>query len=150
MYLSLYCKGLRVRGSWRLNKDCNILTSPASPDIAVCRSHSPDAQPEAWELSFLLAFSTTSRLQPVLSPTHWLPHQVEITVMQFRGHSLPMYQSMSVLWAFTLYHFAYSISFDYWPLECVTSFQCITLEWHVWPGRRSIYNTYNTPFWPFV
>ena len=26
------------------------------------------------------------------------------------------------------------------PLECVTSFQCITLEWHVWPGRRSIYN----------
>ena len=28
-------KGLCVRGSWRLNKDCNILTSPAPPDIAV-------------------------------------------------------------------------------------------------------------------
>ena len=27
------------------------------------------------------------------------------------------------------------------PSECVTSFRCITLEWHVWPGRRSIYNT---------
>ena len=27
------------------------------------------------------------------------------------------------------------------PLECVTSFRCITLEWHVWPGRKSIYNT---------
>ena len=26
---------------------------------------------------------------------------------------------------------AYAISFDYWPLECVTSFRCITLEWHV-------------------
>ncbi len=29
-----------MRGSWRLNKDCNILTSPAPPDIAVCRSRS--------------------------------------------------------------------------------------------------------------
>ena len=29
---------------------------------------------------------------------------------------------------------------SYWPLECVTSFRCITLEWHVCPGRRSIYN----------
>ena len=32
-------------------------------------------------------------------------HQAEITVMQFRGHSLPMHQSMSVSWAFTLSHF---------------------------------------------
>ena len=32
---------LCVRGSWRLNKDCNILTSPAPLDIAVCRSRSP-------------------------------------------------------------------------------------------------------------
>ena len=29
-----------MRGSWRLNKDCNILTSLAPPDIAVCRSRS--------------------------------------------------------------------------------------------------------------
>ena len=41
IYLSLYLKGLCVRGSWRLNKDCNILTSLAPPDIAVCRSRSP-------------------------------------------------------------------------------------------------------------
>ena len=32
---------LCVRGSWRLNKDCNILTSPASLNIAVCLSRSP-------------------------------------------------------------------------------------------------------------
>ena len=32
-------------------------------------------------------------------------HQAEITVMQFRGHSLPVHQSMSVSWAFTLSHF---------------------------------------------
>ena len=30
-------------------------------------------------------------------------HRAEITVMQFRGHSLPVHQSMSVLWAFTFY-----------------------------------------------
>ena len=27
-------------------------------------------------------------------------HQAEITIMQFRGHSLPVYQSMSVSWDF--------------------------------------------------
>ena len=61
-------------------------------------------------------------------------HQAEITVMQFRGHSLPVHQSMSVSWAFTMSHFGN------WPLECVTSFRRITLEWHVWQGRRSKYN----------
>ena len=30
-----------MRGSWRLNKDCNILTSSAPLDIAVCLSCSP-------------------------------------------------------------------------------------------------------------
>ena len=32
-------------------------------------------------------------------------HQAEITVMQFTGHSLPVHQSMSVSWTFTLSHF---------------------------------------------
>ena len=32
-------------------------------------------------------------------------HKAEITVMQFRGPSLPVHQSMSVSWAFTLSHF---------------------------------------------
>ena len=32
-------------------------------------------------------------------------HQAEITLMQFRGHSLPVHQSMSVSWAFSLSHF---------------------------------------------
>ena len=30
------------------------------------------------------------------------------------------------------------------PLECITSFRCITLEWHFWPGRRSKYNSTKT------
>ena len=59
-------------------------------------------------------------------------HQAEITVMQFRGHSLPVHQSMRVSWdilpcPISSAKPAYAISFDYWPLECVTSFRCITL-----------------------
>ena len=72
-------------------------------------------------------------------------HQAEITVMQFRGHTLTVHQSMSVSWVLpcpiSSAKSADAISFDYWPLECVTSFRCITLEWHVCPGRRSKYNT---------
>ena len=71
-------------------------------------------------------------------------HPAEITVMQFTGHSLPVHQSMSVSWALpcpiSSAKSTHAISFDYWPLECVTSFRCITLEWHVYSGRRSKYN----------
>ena len=44
----------------------------------------------------------------VQSPTQYLwngmfdRHQAEITVMQFTGHSLPVHQSMTVPWDFTL------------------------------------------------
>ena len=58
-------------------------------------------------------------------------HPAEITVMQFTGHSLPVHQSMSVSWALpcpiSSAKSTHTISFDYWPLECVTSFRCITL-----------------------
>ena len=74
---------------------------------------------------------------PTQSPTrslewHVCRHQAEITVMQFRGHFLPVYQSMSVSWDFlpcpiSSSKHAHAISFNYWPLECVTSFRCITL-----------------------
>ena len=48
----------------------------------------------------------------VQSPTQYLwngmfdCHQAEITVMQFTGHSLPVHQSMTVAWDFTLSHIA--------------------------------------------
>ena len=61
-------KVLRVRGSWRPSRDCNILTSPAPPDIAECRSRSPDAQPEALGPT-LLAFFTAFYHQLVWSPS---------------------------------------------------------------------------------
>ena len=57
-------------------------------------------------------------------------HRAEITVMQFTGHSLPLHHSevgpspCPILSA----EQTCAISFDYWPLGCVTSFRCITLE----------------------
>ena len=58
-------------------------------------------------------------------------HPAEITVMQFTGHFLLVHQSMSVSWALpcpiSSAKSTHAISFDYWPLECVTSFRCITL-----------------------
>ena len=76
-------------------------------------------------LRWMLAFSTASCHQRVSklsdflsspsyiivqSPTQYLwngmfdRHQTEITVMQFTDHSLPVHQSMTVPWDFTLSH----------------------------------------------
>ena len=83
IYLSLYLKGLCVRGSWRPNRDCNILTSPVPLDIAECLSRSPGLfnrrpwgpalcwvlfslqhhysnSPDPQTLNWVLAFSTAS------------------------------------------------------------------------------------------
>ena len=119
---------LCVRGSWRLNKDCNILTSTAPLDIAECRSRSPGLllnRRAGGPLCWVLASSTTtchqrvSKLTDFLSspsyiivqpPTQYLwngmfdCHQAEITVIQFTGHSLLVHQSMTVAWDFTLFH----------------------------------------------
>ena len=61
MYLSLYCKGSKrvtqsftVRGSWRPNKDCNILTPTLMAVSVVSFSFSRAAQPEAQGPSSLL------------------------------------------------------------------------------------------------
>ena len=61
-------------------------------------------------------------------------HRAEITVMQFTGHSLPVHQFVTV-------------PGDFNPVpNCQPSSPSPTeyalppsLEWHVWPGRRSIY-----------
>ena len=62
-------------------------------------------------------------------------HQAEITVIQFTGHSLPVHQSVTVPWDFNPVPYCQSSSPA--PMEYATS---ASLEWHVWPGRRSIYN----------
>ena len=57
-----------MRGSWRLDKDCNILTPPTPPDIAVCCSRSPTGGPRAqlsaeWWLSLPHLVPNSSDLQ---------------------------------------------------------------------------------------
>ena len=61
-------QGFTVRGSWKPNRNCNILTPLLWPSV-LCLSRSPDAQPEARGLT-LLAFSTTSYQQLLWTPTH--------------------------------------------------------------------------------
>ena len=90
--------------------------------------------PTLWLLSWLSYIIVQRPLNRLLDLWNGMfdRHQAEITVMPFRGHSLPVYQSMSVSWDFlpcpiSSAKHAHTISFDYWPLECVTSFRCITL-----------------------
>ena len=101
MYLSLYLKELCVRGSWRLNKHCNILTCPAPPDIAVCHSRSPGAaQPEAWgpsrwvmfSLPHLVSNSSDLQLTDFLSSPSYIIVQSPTQYLPITGHrnvSLP-------------------------------------------------------------
>ena len=74
-------------------------------------------------------------------------HQAEITVMQFRGHSLPVRQSMRVSWDFfTSSHFISQFLPMRFPL--ITAIRICHflpvhhLEWHFGPGRRSKYYIY--------
>ena len=64
-------------------------------------------------------------------------HRVEITVMQFTSHSLPVHQSVTVLWDFNPVPYCQPSSPT--PMEYALP---PSLEWHVWWGRRSIYNTH--------
>ena len=97
-----------MRGSWRPNKDCNILTSPAPPDIAVCRSRSPGLlnRRAGGPLCWVLAFSTTSCHQRVSKLTDF-PSSPSYIIVQSPTQYLP-----------TTGHRDVSL-----PLS---------LEWHVW------------------
>ena len=68
-------------------------------------------------------------------------YQAEITVMQFRGHSLPVRQSMRVSWdIFTLSHFISQFPPTWFPLITVVRLYHFLpvhhLEWHFWPGQK--------------
>ena len=189
-----------VRGSWRPNINCNILTPLLWPS-ALCLSCSPGLLnrrprgPLCWLMAFftesyqlLISNSNTSGPQGPfglvwfslpnlvynsvrsLTGTVWLlswlsyiivqhplnrlldlwnrmlhRRQAEITVMQFRGHSLPVRQSMNVTWEFfTSSHFISQFAPTRSPL--ITDIRmCHFLPVHhlgmaFWPGRRSKYN----------
>ena len=62
-----------VRGCWRLNKDCNILTPTLMAISFVSFSFSKAAQPEARGLSFLLS---AGFLYHILSPASLIPNSI--------------------------------------------------------------------------
>ena len=61
-------------------------------------------------------------------------HRVEITVMQFTGHSLPVHQFVTVPWDFNPVPYCQPSS--PMPMEYTLP---PSWEWHVWLGQRSIY-----------
>ena len=68
-------------------------------------------------------------------------HQAGISVMQFRGHSLPVRQSMRVSWdIFTLSHFITQFPPTRFPLiTAIRMYHFLPvhhLEWHFWPGQN--------------
>ena len=83
---------------------------------------------------------------PTRSPTRSLKsnvkrHQAEITVMQFRGHSLPVHQSMRVSWdIFTSSHFISQFPPTQFPLiTAIRMYHFLPvhhLEWRFWPGQK--------------
>ena len=146
IYLSLYLKVLCVRGSWRIN------WRPRGP------------------LCWLRAFSTASCHQRVSKLTDFLSSPSYITAQSSTQYlpitglwdvSLPLFlewhvwlsssgnnchavhrslsSSASVYDCTTgFYLVPYCQPSPPTPMEYVTS---VSLEWHVWPGRRSIYNS---------
>ena len=169
IYLSLYLKGLCVceRGSWRLNKDCNILTSPATPDIAVCRSRSPGllnrglGGPASLGHILIPAFShqlvsklTDLQLTDFLSspsyiiiqsPTQSLEWYVWSSSSGNNCHAVhrslssgaPVYECTMGFYLVPFFQPSPSTRF---LLITAIGIRGITLEWHVCPGQRSIYN----------
>ena len=69
-------------------------------------------------------------------------HRAEISVMQFTGHPLRVHQFVTALWDFNLVPYCQPSSpTQSLPITGQRNMQLPpSLEWHVWPGWRSIYN----------
>ena len=102
-----------------MNKDCIIFTSLAPPDIAMSRSRSLDAQPEARGLSFLLS---AGFLYHILSPTGLLTHFGRVWL------SLPHIFSNSSELQLPDFLSSPSYIIVQSPIQSPTQ----SLEWHVW------------------
>ena len=92
--------------------------------------------------------SSTSARSPTRSWNGMIDrHPAKITVMKFRGHSLPVHQSMSVPWEFfSSSHFISQFLPTRFPLITAIRMCHLLPEHHLgmaffWPGRRSKYYT---------
>ena len=74
-------------------------------------------------------------------------HWAEITVMQFTDHPLPVHQFVTVPWDFNPVPYCQPSSpTQFLPKTGQRNMQHPpSLEWHVWPGRSSIYNNMHYP-----
>ena len=134
---------------------------PLRPGVAFLTTSHPSSSPTllelqlAWLLSWLSYIIVQRPLDRPLDLWNCMfnRHQAEITVMQFRGHSLPVRQSMRASWDFfTLSHFISQFPPMRFPLITaiiICHFLPVHhLEWHFGPGQRSkCHNTQETPFW---
>ena len=132
---------MRVRESWRLNKDCNILTPIFMAISVMSFSFSRAAQPEA-QGPTLLAFSTASYHQLVWSPNSigvpegpfgrvWLslPHLIynSSDLQLCQAFSTTSYQQL--LWTPTLW---LPVLTELYNSSTPTQSPTQSLEWHVW------------------
>ena len=131
-------KGLCVRGSWRLNKDCNILTSSAPPDIAVYRSRSPGLlnrrprNPLRWVL-----FSLPHPITNGSGLPNWLNF---LCTQLYNSSHPPSCGRHNFALIQPVYGQGYNILIIPWadaPVIYIGAFPILTAR----PGRRSIYNS---------
>ena len=166
-----------MRGCWRLNKDCNILTPTLMSISVVSFSFSRVARPETWgpslldadflyrilSLTHLITNFWSQKLTDSLSSPSYIIVQSPTQYLSITGHrdvSLPLCLEWHV-WLSSSGNNCHAV---HWSLssgtsvyDCTTGFYLVpycqprpptpmeyatsaSLEWHVWPGRRSIYN----------
>ena len=179
IYLSLYLKGLCVRGSWRPNRTATYWPPFLWQSVFLSRSPDDAQMGARGPLCRLLAFSTASCHQRVWSPklTDFLSSSSYIIIQsptQYlpitgnRNVSLPpstewhVWSSSSGNNCHTVHR---SLSSGASVCDCTARFYLVpycqpspptrflpitghrnvslppSLEWHVWPGRRSMYNS---------
>ena len=136
----------------------NQVPRPLRPDVAP--STTSCLQPSGTLLATALARRTQLNYIIVRRPLDlwnrmFNRHQVEITVMQFTGHSLPVHHSVVYHGIFFLARPISSANFrssdflSWLPLECVTFFRCITLNGIFGRVKRSKHNIPRfLVFWP--
>ena len=148
-----------MRGSWRLNKDCNILTPTLIAISVVSFLFSRVAQPEARGPSFLLS---ASFLYHIFSPTGLdskltdFLSSLSYIILQSSSQSLKwhVWSSSSGNNCDAVHR---SLSSGASVYDCTSGFYLVpfcqpssptpteyalppSLEWQDWPGRRSLYN----------
>ena len=137
IYLSLYLQCLCVRGSWRPNRTATywppqpLRTSPCVVLILLgCSTGGLGAQPLRDMFSFQHLLTNWSGLQTSLQT------QSGVTKAPSVGWWLSLSHLVSNSSDLQLTHFLST------PSYIIVQSPTQSLEWHVWPGRRSIYNNH--------